>query len=211
MEQTPSSSSAPEPACSRTSASVTLFDVLCPGTEFLTEDVINNESFMKCVSSSQDSILYFLHLRESYTANQQKGRRSNLRSELQVIQGTIDEIVSQVKEASKLKISTSIGIDTLARTCATKQQKLTHIGQSLLALKALITSGDILNNLRRRVKQQQLTSSGGSGECTVACRHLPDFTWEMAFKGIEDHQNSGLSSFPLSFNELRSVDNTHLY
>ena len=41
-----------------------LFDVLCPGVCIMTEDVMNNASFMSCVKSAQAPILFIAHLRK---------------------------------------------------------------------------------------------------------------------------------------------------
>ena len=45
-----------------------LFNCLCPklAADFLTEDVVNNKSFSRCVASTQSTILYFLKLRDQY-------------------------------------------------------------------------------------------------------------------------------------------------
>ena len=63
-------------------------------------------------------------------------------------------IKTQIKEASKMNTDPSVGIDRLARTCVQKQELLTRIGQSLVALKIEVSSRDILNNIQRRIKQQ---------------------------------------------------------
>ena len=83
-----------------------------------------------------------------------------------------------------------------------KQELLTRIGQSLVALKTKVSSRDILNNLRRKIKQQ---TEAITEDTNVICYHMPDYTWEMAFRKLEDQQNSGLSSFPLQDSDLRSV------
>ena len=93
-----------------------------------------------------------------------------------------------------MKINAAIGVDRLAQTCMRKQQLLTSIGQSLLALKAQVSSGDVLNNLCRRVKQQ----SSEDDDYSVVCSNLPESTWEIAFRALEDQQNSGLNFSPFS-------------
>ena len=99
-----------------------------------------------------------------------------------------------------LNINPSIGVDRLAQMCVQKQELLTRIGQSLIALKNKITSGDVLNNIRRRVQQQ---SEAHTEDSNVICCHMPNYTWEMAFQKLEDQQNSGVSGFPLQDDDLR--------
>ena len=147
------------------------------------------------------SLMYFFHLRSLYRSKKIRERQSNLKKSLDSIPSNIDAVVSLIEEASKLKINPALGVDRLAQTCVQKQQLLTSIGQSLLALKAQVTSRDILNNLRRRVKQQ----SSEDDDFSVVCSNLPEFTWEVAFRALIDQRNSGLNSFPLQCADLRSV------
>ena len=141
---------------------------------------------MTCVKSSEQSLLYFLNLREKYLAKQIRDRPSNLKKCLDEIQKSIDAIISLIDKASKLNINPSIGVDRLARMCVQKQELLTRIGQSLIALKNKKTSGDVLNNIHGRVQQQ---SEAHTEDSNVICCHMPNYTWEMAFQKLEDQQN----------------------
>ena len=80
---------------------------------------------MTCVISSEQSLLYFLNLREKYLAKQIRDRPSNLKKCLDEIQNSINAIISLIKEASKLNINPSIGVGRLARMCVQKQELLT--------------------------------------------------------------------------------------
>ena len=91
-----------------------LFNFLCPAIDFLTDDVRNKKAFMTCVKSSEQSLLYFLNLREKYLAKQIRDRPRNLNKYLDEIQKSIDAIISFIGEASKLNINPSIGVDRLA-------------------------------------------------------------------------------------------------
>lgn len=123
-----------------------------PEIDFLNDDVRNNKAFITCVKLSEQSLLYFLNLREKYVAKQIRDRPSNLKKCLDEIQKSINAIMSLIEEASKLNINPSIGVDRLAQMCVQKQELLTRIGQSLIALKNKITSRDVLNNIRHRIK-----------------------------------------------------------
>ena len=148
------------------------------------------------------AIIAVFHLSQGEIFRQRRERNSKLKKSLDEIEVTINAIKTQIKEASKMNIDPSIGIDRLARTCVQKQELLTRIGQSLVALKTKVSSGDILNNIRRRIKQQ---TEAITEDTNVICYHMSDYTWEMAFRKLEDQQNSGLSSFPLQDSDLRSA------
>ena len=100
-----------------------LFEVLCPGVDFLTEDVRNNQSFMTCVKSVEASILYFMHLSQEYSHSKQRVRQTVLRKNLEAINGKIATVVDDIKKVSEIKLSSSLGLDTLAQTCACAQAK----------------------------------------------------------------------------------------
>ena len=138
---------------------VQLFAVLCPGVCILTEDVMNNASFMSCVKSAQTPILYFDHLRKQYTMYKQRERQSALKRELEEIDAAISAVVNEIKKAADVKLSPSLGLATLAKSCTYKQQLLTNIAQSFLTLKSKVSSTTLLNNLRHRLKQQKATTS----------------------------------------------------
>ena len=188
---------------------VQLFAVLCPGVCILTEDVINNASFMSCVKSAQTPILYFDHLRKQYTMYKQRERQNALKRELEeIIDAAISAAVNEIKKAADVKLSPSLGLATLAKSCTYKQQLLTNIPQSLLALKSKISSTTLLNNLRRRLKQQKATTSG---DYNVDCFRTSDFTWEEAYRILDMAENTGVNTFPLDYDALRLVYTHILY
>ena len=177
-----------------------LFEVLCPGLDFLTEDVRNNSSFMTCVKSVEEPILYFMHLREVYSHNKQRDRQTVLRRNLEAINGKIATVANDIKKVSEIKLNSSLGLDTLAQTCVQKQKMLSQLVQSLLVLKSVVSSPELLNNLRRRLKQKQKKVSE---EYIVECLHTPDFTWKKAFDALDASENAGRTSSPLDFCALR--------
>ena len=154
---------------------VQLFAALCPGVCILTEDVMNNASFMLCVKSAQTPILYFDHPRKQYTMYKQRERQSALKRELEEIDAAISAVVNEIKKAANVKLSSSLGLATLAKSCTYKQQLLTNI-ESLLALKLKVSSTTLLNNLCRRLKQQKATTSE---DYNVDCFCMSDFMWKM--------------------------------
>lgn len=192
-----SSSSMP---LSPVSPNTKLFEVLSPGVDFLTEDVKNNSSFMTCVKSVEASILYFMHLREAYSHSKQRDRQTVLRRNLEAIDGKIAAVVDDIKKVSEIKLNSSLGLDTLTQTCAQKQKMLSQLVQSLLALKPVVSSPELLNNLRRRLKQKQKKVLK---EYSVECLHTPHFTWKKAFDALDAAENAGHRSSPLDYHALR--------
>ena len=157
---------------SQAESSQMLFNVLCPEIDFLTDNVRNNKAFMTCVKSSEQSLLYFLNIRDKYLAKQIRDRPSNLKTCLNKIQKSINAIISLFEEASKLNINLSVEVDRLARMCLQKQEPLTRIGQFLIALKNKITSGDVLD-IRCKVQQQYEAHTEDSN--VIGC-HMPNYT-----------------------------------
>ena len=152
---------------------VKLFDVICPETEILTEDVMANSSFVSCVQSAQSVILYYLHLKHQYTSKIIRRRKSALQSRLSLVDAKVSSIVSLVnQEVATVKITPSLGLDRLALSCSQKQKLLKNLGQSLLSLKSDLNASGILNDLRRRIKQQD----DDSKEYRLECYNNPDFT-----------------------------------
>ena len=170
----------PPMSTAHSTVAIQLFDVLCPGVCIMTEDVMNNASFMSCVKSAQAPILYFAHLRKQYTMNKQRERQSALKRELEDIDAAISAIVKETKKDADMKLNPSLGLEGLAKSCAYKQQLLTNIAQSLLALKSKVSSTSLLNNLHRRLKQQKKTTE----DYNVECHNTPNFTWEEAYRAL---------------------------
>ena len=71
-------------------------------------------------------------------------------------------------------MSPSIGLDPLTQRCIEKQRLLKDLGQSLkqLALEALVACPQLMDNLRRRLKQ--LEKRDGD-EYRIECIHEPSF------------------------------------
>ena len=170
-----------------------LSDRRCEKQQVIHDMCVSIGAIIACISSVS---------RRGIQPNRGEKGSSNLKKSLDDIEVTINAIKTQIKVASKMNTDPSVGIDRLAWTCVWKQEHLTRIGQSLVALKTKVTSKDILNNIRCRIKQQTEATTEDSN---VICYHMPDYTWEMAFRKLEDQQNSGLSSFLLQDSDLRSV------
>ena len=173
--------------------------MICPETEILTEDVMANSSFVSCVQSAQSVILYYLHLKHQYTSKIIRRRKSALQSCLSLVDAKVSSIVSLVKEVATVKITPSLGLDRLALSCSQKQKLLKNLGRSLLSLKSDLNASGILNDLRRRIKQQE----DDSKEYRLECYNNPDFTWENAYRALDMKENSGCAMFPLSYSTLR--------
>ena len=71
----------------------------------MTEDVMNDASFMSCVKSAQTPILHFDHLRKQYTMYKQRERQSALMRELEEIDAAISPVVNEIKKAAEKAMS----------------------------------------------------------------------------------------------------------
>lgn len=169
----------------------------------MTDDVINNKSFLQCVASTQSSILFFLELRDQYKAQIRKQRRSRLQRNLEALDCMIEKIHDLITKACKIVVSPSVGLDVLTQSYAQKQSLLLQIGQSLLALKKEMSKRHILNDLRRRICQQKQRSS--HDELCIEGHNTAEFTWKKAYDAIDEMETAGIpgKDFPLNFMQLR--------
>ena len=100
----------PPKSTAHSTVALQLFDVLCPGVCIMTEDVMNNASFMSCVKSTQAPILFIAHLRKQYTMIKQRERQSALKRELEDIDVAISAVVNETKKAADVKLNPSLGL-----------------------------------------------------------------------------------------------------
>ena len=174
-----------------------------PVAEFLTDDVVNDESFSQCVASTQSAILYFLKLRKQHRTQTIKQRGSRLKRELQAMYSKIQELVELITKACKVVANPSLSLDVLTQSCAQKQSPLLQICQSLMALNKEMSKKCLVNDLRRRISQQQRRSS--HDVIGVQGHNTADFTWKKAYDAIDNLENAGTArnDFPLNFGQSR--------
>ena len=123
------------------------FDALCPGLNVLTDDVVKNTSFMSCIQASEGSILHFMKLRSMYTAKKQRDRETQLKKDLEKVDAAIISVQHIARKVSLISVNPSIGLDPLTQRCVEKQQLLKDLGQSLLALKALVACPQLTSKI----------------------------------------------------------------
>ena len=98
-------------------------------------------------------------------------------------------VVELTTKASKIVVSPSAGLEVLSQSCAQKQSLLSQIGQSLLALKKEVSKKHLLNDLNKRLVQQE--SKSRHNDIYVECHNSTEFTWKDACDGIDDMKNAG--------------------
>ena len=78
-----------------------------------------------------------------------------------------------------------------------------QIGQSLMALKKEMSKKRLVNDLHRRISQQQRRSS--HDVLHVQGHNTADFTWKKVYDAIDNLENAGAArnDFPLNFGQLR--------
>ena len=78
----------------------------------------------------------------------------------------------------------------LTQSCAQKQSLLLQIGQLLMALKMEMSKNRLVNDLRRRISQQQQQRSSHD-VIRVQAHNSANFTWQNAYDAIDNQENSG--------------------
>lgn len=119
---------------------------------------------------------------------------------------SIVELEKKIKalllKASHIKITTALGLPRLRASCIEKEKILTEVATELSVLGGCTSDRNLLNNLRRRLSQQQASNKGFAMEATLCvCYNSHAFSWEMAALKLEQFQSRSIFS-PLSFVQL---------
>ena len=112
----------------------------------------------------------------------------------------INSVKPVAKKTSSIAVNPSIGLDLLTQRCVEKQRLMKDLGQTLLSLKALVSCPQLMNSLRRRLKQQEKKDGD---EYRIQCIHEPSFDWGIAYRAIDLAENTGTRDHPLSIAKLR--------
>ena len=126
---------------------VSVLKELCP--EVITQDVVNNNSFIDFFS--QFSILYFQfkNLKEEYTKLQKRTKRQTKLSKLLV---ELEEHIGQWKSlsarASQIKIDLTEGISTIAMSSLSKNNLLTDCVTRASVVMNFIQRNEVVKSLR---------------------------------------------------------------
>lgn len=179
--------------------------------DFFTEDVINDSSLMKTLAAFSYSVDFFNSLRTTYDSLTKKDRKSSLKAKLTDIDLLFDELNAILNECASCKKLPTMDSTMLCRTYLRKAEIVKDVILKAGQINLKVSDSSTLNDLRRRIKQQQ--KSGGvdltcrtPNELTECfCYNDCNLTWEAAFDRIIGMENSNVTQQPLNFDQLMRV------
>ena len=122
---------------------------------FLTEDVVNNNSFISGFSESSKILSSYVQLKNIYMKQQVK---QVSKTEILKLLNSIDEklasLFREVKEAAKIKLDMAMGTQGLSLACVQKQSHLTQIVAFGCEICHLIRKSVVQRKLKKRLRQQ---------------------------------------------------------
>ena len=134
--------------------------------KFLSDEHIWKKStFKSTYTSVAKEWDVFNNLREQYTKYSSLQSNSNLAKTLLDVQSAEDNIAEQVKVLILWKTEASIGINELVKSLNEKREKILDALKSLVCLQAKVTSKELPNSLRHRIKQMTLTKNFAANYC----------------------------------------------
>ena len=150
----------------------------------------------------------FNNLHEQDTKYSSLQRNSNLVKTLLDVKSVEDNIAEQIKGLISWKTEATIGINELVKSLNEKREKILDALKSLVCLQAKVTSKELLNSLRRQIKQKTLTKSFAVNAQTtvnISCSNNCSLSWERAIETLIEIENSNTSRWNRLFHKLLSI------
>jgi len=127
----------------------------CPSLK--TDDVLNNEAFVKGLEVNIVLINKFEDLFQQYDNNQvrQSAKPSDLSIKVYKIKERLKELIILMKKASKIKLDASKGTLNLSVAASQKHASLCSIVSLASEIRCAISDDQIIKKLKKRVDQQK--------------------------------------------------------
>ena len=119
-----------------------------------------------------------------------------------------DNIAEQIKVLISWKTEASIGINELVKSLNEKWEKILDTFKSLVCLQAKMASKELLNALRRRIKQMTLTKNFSVNTQTtvnISCNNNCSLSGESAIGTLIEIENSNTSRWNRLLYKLRTI------
>ena len=121
------------------------------------------------------------------------------------VEGSIAE---QIKVLTSWKTEASMSINELVKSLNEKRQKILHALKSLVCLQAKVTSKELLNSLRHRIKQMTLTKNFAVNTqitVNISFNNSCSLSWESAVETLIEIENSNPSRWSRLLHKLLSI------
>ena len=124
-------------------------------SDILTEDVLNNQSFIIAMAFPLAKIKEFIACEEKYSSKQaKKSSTIDLSKTIEKIKGQIKNLDEKCEETSQIKVDISLGTERLCVASSQKQMMLTQVATMALEIRHIIKTSSVLRKLKRRISQQ---------------------------------------------------------
>ena len=165
-------------------------------SDLLTEDVLNNQSFIAAMAFPLVKIKEFVAWEEKYSSKQaKKSSTTDLSKTIEKIKGQIKNLDEKCKETSQIKVDILLGTERLCVASSQKQMMLTQVATMALEIRHIIETSSVLRKLKMRISQQANRNSNMVKEIvkpeTVLQCYNSDLNWENAYAGLENNPFSG--------------------
>ena len=163
----------------------------CP--RLITEDVMCNEAFIKCLGCSVDNITNYKKQKEIY---QEKAKRQKPTTELPKKMKSVDEklndLFARMERASQIKVCLDLGTHNLFIAAARKNVSLTSLATFAAEISSLIKMENLIYKVNKRISQQKKVenrkiSNIVSNNLVVQCYNT-DLTWAEGYNRLENIQ-----------------------
>ena len=186
---------------------VSFLEALCP--PIVTEDVINNNSFVASAIPWAKAYNYYQELCQEYRKQELRKGRGSKFSKMKEIDGLIQDLRSKLKEANKIDLDLSSGTSALAFKATRKQKFLSETTARFVRAHSKLTDGDVLRALRRRLSQQKQVKSRPftrhpQEQLILECPNSETLTWEEVYNNLE-HLPDGVLTALLQLCDLAMV------
>ena len=148
----------------------------------LTDDVLNNDSFVSGVSNFVADISKFKLLESEYKVDAQRSTKTKLRSDLLDVSQMVSSLFEKMDGAGEIKLSFSQGTAQLSLQAAKKNGKLTEILAAAASVTHKMKETKILYRVQKRklqIKQNAKTEFMDS-ELIIRCRNS-SLSWTEAY------------------------------
>ena len=172
----------------------------CPN--LLTEDVLNNQSFISGMRPYLDEFISFNDVLNSYQNTKvRQGRKTDLQQHLEKIKNKHDTLYEQLVNASKLSLDLSMGTSILCQRSANKLSILTVVVTIATEIAQQIKTTNAVPKMKKRIDQckpiaQKTVEKISSYETLFKC-YNSSLTWDKAFhdfENINQHKNISIDT-----------------
>ena len=171
--------------------------------EFLSDDVINDKSFIGFLISVSYEWSYYMSMLDQYKANEKYQRKkSKLKDKISHVAEQEMVVKKHMLAASEIKVQKSMLTGLISQQFLKKESILKDVLAESAKLSKLLTDNETLRGLRKRLYQQldlaNVSYRRQSSELSKClCYNNTELMWNDVFETLIDQLNCGTTTSPL--------------